>query len=271
MEKTIQNPLLENLKSGKTSIGLWIHTPDMVELCAHLGFDWFLCDQMYTGIDWSKSEEMVMAGKAAGITPVVRVQSNPWIGEYDPRTAADVLRARGIGAQFIMISIKGNKELEEAIAISRDWHGRYMYVHPFKSLEEWGPVSEEIAKETVIIPQIESKKGMEELEETLSIPGLKACMIAMSDASREVAGSIAPDWYNPKIWEYLKKAIEIGKKKGIAIQANTSYAYDMKELARRAKKLYDAGVDIIHLQGAPFLFQIAIGHFLDGLRRDLGL
>ena len=51
-----ENPLLENLKSGKPSIGLWINSPDMVELCGHMGFDYFLSDQMYTGIDWSKTE-----------------------------------------------------------------------------------------------------------------------------------------------------------------------------------------------------------------------
>jgi 4-hydroxy-2-oxoheptanedioate aldolase len=271
MKKAYQDPLLENLKKGKTSIGLWITSPDMVELCGHMGFDCFLSDQMYTGLDWGQTENMIRAGKAAGITPIVRVQSNPWLGGYDSRIAADVLRARGIGANFIMCSFENNKELEEAIAIQNDWHGRYFYIHPFKNLDEWGPVTEERAKETFIIPQIESKKGMEELEETLSIPGLKAYMIAMSDASREVTGSIAPDFYSPKIWEYLHKAVEIGKKKGIAIVANTSYAYSMEEHGKRARMLYDAGVDVIYLQGALLLFQIAIGAFLDDLKKDLGL
>lgn len=265
-----ENPLLENLKAGKPSIGLWINSPDMVELCAHMGFDYFLSDQMYTGIDWGRTEEMVRAGKAAGITPIVRVQSNPWVGGYDPRIAADVLRARGVGANFIMISINDNRELTDALKITKDWHGRYFYVHPFRNLEEWGPVTEELAKETFIIPQIESKKGIEELEETLSIPGLKCYQISMSDGSREVTGSAAPDWYSPKIWMYLEKAIAIAKKKGIAIVANTSFAYDMKEIEKRTKKLYDAGVDIIHVQGAPFLFQIAIGEYLNSVKKYMG-
>ena len=49
--------------------------------------------------------------------------------------------------------------------------------------------------------------------------------ISMSDGSREVSGTAAPDWYSPKIWSYLEKAIAIGKKKGIAIAANTSFAF----------------------------------------------
>jgi len=53
------------------------------------------------------------------------------------------------------------------------------------------------------------------------------------------------------------------------IGANTSYAYTMAEMRQRVKRLKDAGMGFIMIQGAPFLFQIAMTEFLKGVREDL--
>ena len=39
-----KSPLLEKLQNGGTALGLYVNSPDMVELCAHLGFDYFIID-----------------------------------------------------------------------------------------------------------------------------------------------------------------------------------------------------------------------------------
>lgn len=265
----LKNPLLEKMQSGKTAMGLWVNSPDMVELCAHIGFDWAGFDQMFTGFDWSKTEELIRTSEAAGITPVVRVQSNPWMG-YDPRIAVDVTRAEGIGAQYVLISYSCKKEIEDCMEVSKDWHRRALWIHPFDSFDEWDSKIHKIEEDTYIIPHLESK-AVEELEETLSIPGLKMFFFAMTDLSKVIANSAKPDWYNPKLWAYVKKAVEIGKKKGIVIGANTSYAYDMEEMRKRVKKLHDAGVGFILIQGASFLFQVAVGQWLKTVKKDCGL
>lgn len=264
------NPLLDNIRSGRTSLGLLVRGTDMVELCAHLGFDWFIIDQMFSPYDWSKTQEMIRTGEAAGITPVVRVQSNPWIG-YDHRIAVDVTRNQGIGAQFILVSNSGRKEIEECLAVSRDWHRKAGVIHPFKGFDEWGPKTDEMEEQTFIIPHAESKGALEDLEETLSLPGVKIFFIAMTDASKVITESAKPDWYHPKLWEYVERAVALGNEKGVVIGANTSYAYDMEEMKKRTRKLHDAGVKMILIQSAPFLFQVAIGHFLEEVKGNLGL
>jgi 4-hydroxy-2-oxoheptanedioate aldolase len=264
-----KSPLLESIEHDRPSLGLWVQSPDMVELCAHMGFEWFSIDQMFTGIDWSKAEEMIRTGEAAGITPVLRIQSNPWLG-YDHRLAVDVSRAEGIGAQFIHVSYSCKKEVEECISVCGDWHRRALWIHPFDSFDEWEDKIERMKSQTYLIPCIESK-GIQELEETLAIPGLKMFFFAMTDLSKVVSEGAKPDWYHPKVWEYVRRAVEIGRERGIVIGANTSYAYDMEELRRRVNKLHEAGVKMIMIQGASFLFQVAIGQFLRRVKGDLGL
>jgi 2-keto-3-deoxy-L-rhamnonate aldolase RhmA len=52
----------------------------MVELAAFLGLDWFMIDMMFTVLDFGRTQLLIRTGEAAEITPVVRVQSNPWLG-----------------------------------------------------------------------------------------------------------------------------------------------------------------------------------------------
>jgi 4-hydroxy-2-oxoheptanedioate aldolase len=55
------------------------------------------------------------------------------------------------------------------------------------------------------------------------------------------------------------------------VGANTSYAYTLEEMRQRVKRLHDAGMNFIMIQGAQFLFQVAMMEFLPNVRKDLGL
>ena len=122
-----------------------------------------------------------------------------------------------------------------------------------------------------IIPHAESLGSVETLEETMSLPDLKMFFFGMTDLSKVIGNSKKPNWDDPSLWQFVDRAVKIGKEKGIVIGANTSYAYTMAEMRQRVKRLKDAGMGFIMIQGAPFLFQIAMTEFLKGVREDLGL
>lgn len=262
----IKNPLLEKINDGRTSLGLFVESPDMVELCGHLGFDWFGIDQMFTGADWSRTENLIRAGEAAGITPVVRVQSNPWLG-HDNRIAVDVTRAQGVGAQFILVSHSDQSEIESCLHVSKDWHRKLFTIHPFDSFEDWDRPREGTDMQTFIIPQPESRGAFDSLEDVIRLPGVKIVLIAMTDGSRVLTGSNRPDFYHPALWEVVDRAVALGKEHGVTIGANTSYAYDLPELERRIGVLQEHGVRMILVQGAMFLFQVAMTGFLQRVRK----
>jgi 4-hydroxy-2-oxoheptanedioate aldolase len=265
----MRDTLSEKLGGGGTALGVWASDPDMVELLAHLGFDWFMIDQMFTSNDWQKTEMLIRTGEAAGITPVVRVQSNPWIGP-DPRIAVDVSRLQGIGARHILVSHADISEIRTCAEVSHDWHRKALHIHPFDAFNEWNPNIEAMSQETFIIPHAESVQALNQLEETLAIPEVKQFFFAMTDASRVLMNSEEPDWYNEKLWELVDRAVARGRDEGVVIGANTSYAYDMEEMGKRVIRLHERGVRMVLIQGAPFLFQIAIGKFLRDLNTEIG-
>lgn len=266
----LKNSLLEKITAGRVALGMRINDPEMVELCAHLGFDWFMLDQMFTANDWSRTQDLMRTGEAAGLTPVVRIHSNPWLG-YDHNIAVNVSRAHGIGAQFIMVSHSCKREIEESLIVAKDWHSKALWIHPFNNFDEWAAKTDKMEQATYIIPQPESVGALDELEEILSIPGIKMLFLASTDASKIIGGEKKPNWNHPKLWDYINKIVELGRKNGVVIGANTSYAYSLKELQERVRRLNQAGVRMIMIQGSAFFFQVAMTEFLNGLRDDLGL
>jgi 2-keto-3-deoxy-L-rhamnonate aldolase RhmA len=256
----VSEDLLKLKMEGDTpAFGLWLNDVYMADLAAHMGFDWFMVDQMFTPTDWNQADQLLRAGEAAGITPVLRLQSNPWLG-YNGQLAQDLTRALGIGYQYVMVSNSGKREVEECAKVAHDWHRKAMWVHPFGSVEEWQSVTADMVANTHVIPQPESIGGLTELESTLDIPGIDLAFIAMTDASKVLRSeSSLPDFYDEKLWSILDSAVAKARREGKIIGANTSYAYDVNEISQRAVRLVEHGVRMIMLQGAGFLFQVAVG------------
>lgn len=261
----LKDSLAEKIRSGATAIGAYTNDADMIELMAHMGFDYVMIDQMFTSTDWSKVETLIRTSEASGITPLIRVQSNPWLG-YDHRVAVDVARLLGIGAQYVIVSHSGIQEIQECIEASRDWHRKAMHIHPFDGFDQWSPRIDKMASGTTIIPQPETRQSLSESTQTLELPDVRMLFYAMTDASRVLAGDAKPDWYLPELWDLVDQGVAAARNKGAVVMANTSYAYTMEELANRVAKLHAHGVQMILVQGAPFLFQIAVGEFLSRVR-----
>ena len=265
-----QNMLMKTMKAGRTALGVWANDPETVELCAHLGFDWIMIDMMFTGMDFKDVQNMIRTCESAGITPVVRMQTNPWHG-YDARIGVDLSRLQGIGAEYVLISHSGLQEITEALEIAKDWHRRALWVHPFSN-REWAQKTDQMADSTFIIPHMESQGAIDDLDRILDLPDLKMFFFAMTDLSKVLGGNAKkPNFDDPNLWRMVDQTIAKARKKGIMVGANTSYAYTLEEMRVRVKRLHDAGCNFIMIQGAQFLFQVAMMNFLPGVRKDLGL
>lgn len=260
-----------------------LKSPDIVERFSGQGFDLLggspeefaahiraEITKMFSSNDWSKTEELIRTGEAAGITPMVRIQSNPWHG-YDPRLAVDVTRALGVGAQFVTVSVSSKREVEECMEAGKDWHRKVMIIHWYKDYDDWVPKHAEQSKESFVMPLLESEGAINEMNDIIKMPDMKILRIAMTDSSRVLTGGHKPDWYHPALWKRLDAAVALAKQHDMVVGANTSYAYSLEELQNRIRRLHEHGVRMILVQGANFLFQVAMDDFLRPLRSILRL
>jgi 4-hydroxy-2-oxoheptanedioate aldolase len=262
-----RNPLLEKIKANKVALGINSQNPHDAEMLANVGFDYFRIDHMWSDTDWKDTQVCLWACEAAGITPVLRLQTNPWIG-YDHHVAVDMSRAQGIGAQFITVNYADKKTIEEAIVVAKDWHRRPLTYHPFTSYD-WDAKIDEMANQTFIVALTETKEGLETCEEIISMPEIKIFFISGTDGGRYWAGTESPGWDNPEFWKQVDKIVGWCEKYDVYVGMNPSYNYSTTVMRERVKKLIDHGIKMIMVQTVPFFVQISMTEWLDKLRSEV--
>ena len=102
--------LRDRLKNGEFVFGTWclIPSPYTIDVLAKAGLDFVLIDMEHGPMDFTLSQNMIMAAEANGCEAIVRVGKND---EYDILRALD-MRPSGI----IVPHIEGVKQREQAIS-----------------------------------------------------------------------------------------------------------------------------------------------------------
>jgi len=72
------NRVKELLQRGEVTLGPWITIghPDVVELLAHMGFDWMTFDMEHAPLDLGTVQNLMQAANGTEVTPFVRVAWN---------------------------------------------------------------------------------------------------------------------------------------------------------------------------------------------------
>lgn len=265
-----RDPIAEKLlEKNQTVLGVWGGTANEIELAAHMGFDFFSIDQMFTGIGWEKTEELIRTAQSVGISPTIRLQSYPWQG-YDRRVVTDASRNMGIGGKYIRISFADKREVMECLDLAYENHRKIGHLYPY------GDAQDDDGLYTHIIPLAETLESLEVMEELCELAEIKIFGIAAGDALPVVTESDEPNYHDPAWWEFIDKAVKIGEKTDTVIGSNVSFhpsqgssssygPYGMEEVVNRVVKLHNHGVKKITVQGIPFLFQLAAGDLLDDI------
>jgi 4-hydroxy-2-oxoheptanedioate aldolase len=168
--------------------GLWCTVPGtyVTEIVARSGFDW-LCVDLQHG--FHTMADLLGFVQVAGLTdtPVlVRI-------EYlDSRTVHRVLDAGARGVIFPTIDTA--QQAADAVAMCR---------YPPNGRRSWGPArlalgdpgysTERADDDVVCIVMVESRAGLENLDEILAVPGIDAILVGPSDLAIDLGVGPQPD------------------------------------------------------------------------------
>jgi len=173
-----ENAVRSAWKAGKTTVGAWLSLPDafVAELMAQQQFDWLTIDMQHGLIDYGDAVQMLRAISTTAVTPFVRV---PW---NDPATIMKVLDA---GAMGVVIPLINNREeAERAVGACRYPPRGYRSSGPIRASVYAGRDYQALAHEHVaVILMVETKDGIENLDEILSVEGVDAIYIGPNDLS----------------------------------------------------------------------------------------
>jgi len=209
-----KNHLKEGLVNGKTVFGpfLKLTDPAVVEIMGFAGFDFVIIDQEHGPISVQSAQNMIRAAESVNITPIIRVADND---------ESLILRALDIGAQSVQIpQINCKDDATQAVkSVKYSPQGvrgvcRYVRAANYSSMDKF-EYFESANQETMIIIHIEGVKGINNLDEILSVSGIDVVFIGPYDLSQSLG--IPGKVNDPLVIEKMKEVVTKCKKQKIAV------------------------------------------------------
>lgn len=209
-----ENTFKRALKEGRAQIGLWqaLANPTTAEICAGAGFDWLLFDTEHTPAHLPLLMSQLQAVNGYPVHPVVRLP----IGEtYLIKQYLDV------GFQSLLIPLVETPDQAAHLVKSvRYPPGGIRGVATSTRAARWGRVSNYQAtadEQICLLVQVETRKGLENLEAIARTEGIDGVFIGPGDLSAALGhlGNPAHPEAAAAIESALKAVQKLGKPAGI--------------------------------------------------------
>jgi 4-hydroxy-2-oxoheptanedioate aldolase len=220
-----QNAIKKILSGGGNVINAWlsIASPYSAELMAHQGFDSVTIDLQHGAVDYQAAVGMLAAISTTSAVPMVRV---PW---NEPIMTAKLLDAGAYG--IICPMINSRKEAEQLVRTCKYAPKGYRSFGPVRASIYGGTDYATAANDTlVVMPMIETKEAVQNIDEILSTPGIDAIYVGPADLSLTLGCTPKLDQTEAPVVEALGTILAACKRHKIAAgihNATSGYALKM--------------------------------------------
>ena len=244
--------LRQKWRAGEPALGLWAAIPTSLtaELGAAAGYDYICVDLQHGLSDERTMVSMLQATVAAGSTPLVRVAWN------EPGL---IMRALDLGAAGVIVPLVGGRgEAARAVQACR---------YPPDGTRSYGPsraelvigssAPVELAAAALCFVMVETRDGLEHVEEIAATPGLDGIYIGPSDLS--LALGLVPRVGGPVLEEAIQRVREAAHANGLIAGMHCA---DGKAARARAAE----GFELITVAVDSSLFKATIARELETAR-----
>jgi 2-keto-3-deoxy-L-rhamnonate aldolase RhmA len=203
----MQNMLKSRLKDGKATFGITVSigSPEVPYALGNLGLDWINFDSQHSVLNDGTISQMIQALGHSKTVPIVRVLSNE-LGQIN--------KALDMGAQAVIVPlINTRSEAEKAVRSAkykppglRSYGGRISFRDP-----EYATTADD---EIMVIPQIETALGLQNVEEIVTTDGVDAVFCGPYDLSMSLG--VFRQFENPTFQRAVELFVSACKAHGVA-------------------------------------------------------
>jgi len=192
--------------TGKIAVGALVHIghPEITEMLSHVGYDWLFIDGEHGPFGIETLQTMLQAMSGTKTVPVIRV---PW------HEAGLIKQALDIGAYGIVIPLVSTKQdAEDFVRAMKYPPAGIRGVMPRRASRYMLDAKEYFAtadEELLTIVQIETKSGVENISEILSVDGIDAYCLGPTDLSASLGHIGEPN--HPEVEEAIERIVAAGK------------------------------------------------------------
>jgi 2-dehydro-3-deoxyglucarate aldolase/4-hydroxy-2-oxoheptanedioate aldolase len=251
------NPVKKKLREGGVALGTLVMefgTTGVARIAAAAGAEFVLFDMEHNGWSMETIRTLLASAGGAGVVPLVRVPAT----EYH-----FLARALDVGAMGLMMPMVESGEQARLIVQSAKYppFGRrgaaFGVAHddyrPGDNLATMRSANDE----TLLIAQIETAKGLEQLEEIASVKGIDVLWIGHNDLTNSL--SIPGQFEHPRYREAVERVLDAARRHGKA-------AGFMATGVEQGAALLAEGFRIVAYGGDVWLYQQALRDGLAALR-----
>ena len=233
-----KNTLKEIWARGGAALNGWCSIPNSfsAEIMAHQGFDSITIDMQHGLVDYTDAVTMLQAISTTQATPLTRV---PW---NDPARLMKILDAGSYGVICPMINTP-----EDADALVRackypPWG--YRSFGPIRAkyygggaTHGGGDYHQFADEETLVIPQIETREAIRNLDRILDVRGIGAIYIGPSDLSMALGLEPRKGQSDPEFIEAVETILAAAKSHGIPAGIHTNSVQAAVQMIKRGFQL----------------------------------
>ncbi len=253
-----ENHLKTLFAEGRAAVNGWLTIPSTVsaEALSQVGFDSVTIDLQHGPIDYHGALPMLQAMSASPVVPLCRV---PW---NDPAHIMKMLDAGSYG--IICPMINDRTEAEAFVGACRYPPLGYRSHGPTRARLFAGADYPEHANDTVLtLAMIETRAGLDNLEEILDTPGLDGVYVGPADLSLGLGGRPGADFEDGPVLAALARIVAATKERGlIAGLHNASAAY--------ARRMIAEGYQFVSIQSDLSYLTRAASDMVAAVRGDSG-
>ncbi len=202
----------EMLAGEPTPLGMLTASTDpaIIEILGNSGFDFVILDNEHSPIEPDLAAHLIRAAEASGLLAMVRVVAN------DPVLIMKFVDAgaRGIVVPHVDTAedvIRAVRALKFAPDGPRGWCPSCRAAK--FSVDYWVRQSAAASATTSIIPLIESRAAVANIDEILAVPEVEIALFGPGDLSHEI-GAAGQGMNSPELRKLLEKVLSSAKKAG---------------------------------------------------------
>jgi len=238
-EVPLKNRLRRQFRDGQTTYGLWVtaETPTITEAAVALGLDWVVIDMEHGHQDFHEVMNHLRVVRGSDTSAVVRVPAIEM---------SAVKRALDMGAHGVIVPYaQSHEDVERAFTYGRFPPRGVRGVCGDRAVR-WGlrfrEYLTEADEETLIIPLIETRGAVEDIDAILGIEGLEAIFFGPADMSASYG--FLGEWEGPGVAERILDARARAEARGISAGLMTRSVADSVLRRDQGFRMIGLGADM---------------------------
>lgn len=252
-----ENIVKRKLSQGEVVIGTWVRYLGcnyLINMVSQSGFDFVYIDMEHSSMSMETVADLCSTAQLSGLVPIVR-----------PAGKLPHLISRPLDGGAMGLLIPHVDTAEEAREVVR--HAKYhpvgergmnlVGVHTGFVAPDGQHFIETMNRESLIIVQIESKKGVDNIDAILSVGGIDGAVIGRSDLSQDL--NIPGQTNHPQVLACVERMIE-------ACKVHAAYPGLLVNDLKSAEEWIGKGIQIVPYGNATGLLMKAYKKIVSGLR-----